>query len=358
MRILQIATYYETYLREFHRVRPHLQERSYAEQLGCLLDDSFGAGHLIAPHLAARGHEAELIVANWVSGQARWARENGLFPPSGAAEAIALCVEQVNRFDPDVLYLLDPITLDAGFVAALKRRPRLVLGWRQANIPDGTDWTGFDLMLSADPVCRKRACELGARSTALYRPGFPDWILPRLSPRNPEVDVVFVGNVTPEHSARLALLEAVARGAEQGRYTAAFHLGNHSGSDLPPAIARISRPPAWGTALYQATRSGRIGLNIHIDITGAAMNMRILETAGCGTLLLTEADPELASLLAPGLEVAAYDRGEDLPERIEALLADRVGLEAMASRGQARVLKDHSMAARAEWFERIVLEHS
>ena len=354
MRFMQIANFYPRYLRTLFASCPGLAERPFAEQIGALVADGFGAGHLVAPHMGAIGHEALLVIANCTTAQAQWALENGIAVPQTMAQGNALLVEQVRRFRPDVLYILDPIAFDGRFVAALSPRPRLVVGWRAATIPAGVDWTGYDLLLSSDERCRQRALELGCKAAEMFRPGFPAFLAEAVAAQSKTSDVVFCGQITAEHSHRLAMLGEVGQAASDpaGRFGLDLHLGTLLADALPAGVGKALeqhvREAVWGIDMYRTVRSGRIGLNFHIDIaTVRSQNMRVLETTGVGTFLLTEASDGLEEQFVPGKEIETYASAGELLEKIRHYLDRPEEREAIAQAGQVRCLAEHSMEQRA-----------
>jgi spore maturation protein CgeB len=99
--------------------------------------------------------------------------------------------------------------------------------------------------------------------------------------------------------------------------------------------------------MYKVLSLSRISLNRHIDVAeGHANNMRLFETTGVGTLLLTEAAPNLADLFVPGREVVAYEDEDDLVEKIEHYLEHDDERVEIASAGQRRTLSEHTYRRR------------
>lgn len=350
MRFLQIASFYPAYLDSFYRRQPDMASASFASQIGALLADGFGGGHLIAPAMATVGFEPTLIITNAAPAQTQWALEHGLPAPRSNADLGALVARQVEALDPDVLYVLDPIAFDGRFLAGLRVRPRLVVGWRAANIPAGTTWDGFDLMLSSDEGCRKRALELGARVAENFRPGFPKHLADRVAATPKTSDIVFCGQMTIEHQKRFMAMQRLMDGlASKDGFTAALHLGLPKNDAFPESLRRYDKDSVWGLDMYKAVRGGKVAPNFHIDLaTTRNQNMRILETTGVGTFLLTEHDEHLHETFIPGKEVETYSSDGELVEKARYYIDHDEEREAIAKRGQERCFAEHSTERRAK----------
>lgn len=94
-----------------------------------------------------------------------------------------------------------------------------------------------------------------------------------------------------------------------------------------------------------------IGFNIHIDCAGDyAANMRLFETTGVGTCLLTDKKSNLSELFKDGEEVITYSSVDDCLDKIKWLLDNPIECRRIARNGQQRTLKDHNFENRVEHF--------
>jgi spore maturation protein CgeB len=99
--------------------------------------------------------------------------------------------------------------------------------------------------------------------------------------------------------------------------------------------------------MYHVLAAARISLNRHIDVAdGYANNMRLYESTGVGTLLLTDAKRNLPELFDVGKEVVSYEGPDDLVEKIEYYLAHDDERREVAAAGQRRTLAEHTYAHR------------
>ena len=352
MRFLEITTCPGKYMYWHYRLRPGLAGQPYARQKEEFLADGAGAGLLAAREMSALGYAAETIVANNIPLQTAWAAENNFPMP---AELVDLVIEQINRFEPDILYITDCAAFDARFLNRLAKPSRLTLGWHSGPLPPAADWSGYDLILSPLAACREAAVSLGALAAEYAFPGFDAaQALPAESIKR-GLDVGFSGSWDAARSRRNALLEALAKGASgQGRdkFSAIFCLNTLNNDDLPPAVAALNRGAVWGRRMHAMLAGTRIVVNAAADYAaGRAPNMRHLEATGMGALLLAENHPSLRAFFGEG-EVAAFASAEDMLEQIRYYLAHEDERQSVAAQGQARCWRDFSTAVRARAMDR------
>ncbi len=362
MKFLQVHYFYDDYLEAFYRDRHELAGQSHETQLSALLADGFCGVHLIAPYMEQAGWEGRLAIVNCQPAQLAWRRENGLEAEPFPGWTRDTLRQQIAAFRPDVLYLTEPILLDSRFVASLAHRPKLVVGWRAADIPESVDWSGFDLMLSSLTGVRREALARGAASAEPFWPGFPEWIAPTLEQVALRDDVVFVGRWTRgQHPARNRLLHEVAKAAERDGFSCAMYLSGEL-EDLPPVVERCNRGPVYGGAMHRALAAGRIAIDARgdlraggIDLAGRETgNMRLIEATGCGAFLLTEVRDNLGQLFRPGLEIETYRNSSELIAKIRYYLDHPEEREAVARRGTRRCREAHAMGRRVEQLDALL----
>jgi len=99
--------------------------------------------------------------------------------------------------------------------------------------------------------------------------------------------------------------------------------------------------------MFRILVRSRISLNHHIEVSeGYANNMRLYETTGVGTLLLTDRKQNLAEMFEPEAEVAVYRTPEECIERIRYYLGQEAERERVARAGQGRTLHEHTYRQR------------
>lgn len=370
LRIMQVATFYPAYLDHFYRTRPGLSLQSSDKQTAELLEDAFGAIHMVVPYIRTQGIDTEFVAHNAKNIQRAWAHEQGIpFPPSSHWEEEILRY-RIETWKPDIVYLTDATRFDTRFFRSLTWRPRLIMGWKGADVPFSTDWTGYDAILSGLPRLLEVAERMGARRGVLFHPGMPQWIADAVAAIPQDTDVCFAGSVFPfQHDKRLVLLDGLARAATTHGFSLALHLNCHP-SLVTPAMRSCLREPVFGMAMHKALRRARIVVDDRanhgiimpdgskkIDLGGGdTINMRMFEATGGGSLLLTEELPGLRRYFEPGREVDTYTGLAQLVEKILYYLGHEKHRATMAEAGRRRCLTEHTMDNAVQRFMAIIRE--
>jgi spore maturation protein CgeB len=396
MRILILSADYPRFLRDLYLSRPGLAESSYATQMAARNASLFGVADFYSRNFRAHGHEAAEIHINnpWL--QYAWAREFGLSipplepgprpdtapaPPSKKERVAAVAKSllrplkplmgpvarpalrrlralsqsrsgarayapdrtdwehailraQIDDFRPDLILNQELAYLRSAFFEGVKRPGQLLFGQIASSMPESDSFGGYDLMISSLPnqVGWFRGRGLKAE---LNRLAFEPAVLERLGlARTRDIELSFVGSLSPDHVQRIAFLEYVAtrtplkvwgNGIERLRPSSPLH-ARYQGE-------------AWGRGMYQILRRSLITLNFHIDLAEDwANNMRLYEATGMGTLLLTDQKRNLEEMFVPGEHLAAYADPEDCVRQVRALLADDDMREKIAAAGQRHAI--------------------
>ncbi len=378
MRILVLNADYSRFLAWLYRRNAGLENAAYAMQIRARNESLFGVADFYSRNFVALGHPAAEVHVNnpWL--QAAWAREHGMAvdaaEPTVAAQRIALpgwvqravtpfkpvlrpvarkiglspkldaqaekiLLTQIEEFKPDLVLNQDTFHIDTALMRRIKDIGRPILIGQVGIAPSrGEDWTVYDLMMSQLAATVNFFRNAGVRAEVNHL-AFEPTILEAL-PAHPatDIDVSFVGTVSPDHRQRITLLEAVAE-----RYNLKL-FGD------PPQTLRAASPlhrcfqgEVWGAEMYQALRRSKITLNSHIDMAGReAGNMRLFEATGAGAFLLTDFKDNLNTLFEPDREVGVWHSVGHCLAEINRALGDDLGRDAVARAGQARTMAQHT----------------
>jgi hypothetical protein len=360
MKVVQVHSFNTAYLAGHAARHPRAREESYEDQFSALMADGFSACHLFACHLDPQRFEARLIVGNDAATQRQWAKEAGL-PETMSLDDIVRA--QIESWQPEVLYLSDPVTYDSDFIDTLNWRPRVIIGWRAASIPPQTSWREFDALLSNHSPTLEEAIRRGAKAAIPFQPGFPRFIADALAAEPEQHDVVFCGSWSAEHATRNKVWAdlAIACAAARPPIDLHYHLMAAQKGSLPAMVAARDHGPVFGMAMHRALKGGRICMNAMIDLgQGMSANMRLFEIAGTGAFQLMEHHADIGRFFEPGREIVTYRDANEMMAMVRYYLDHPTERLEIARRGQERCLKEHGMERRAvefgELIERLVLE--
>ena len=346
MRFLILDTCYPAFLRAHYEANPGLRTRPYAEQWQALMDTFFGTADSYSHALEELGHEAHEVVANCSSLQSAWAREHGLrvpLPTRLARERVVAI--QAAAYRPDVVYIQNMRAFSTGLLRRLRRRGALIVGQIASEPPTARKLRAYDLVLTSFPHYVERFRAAGIPSEYL-RIGFDPRVLDRLGKTNAvreQHDAVFVGTLRrTQHGSGNAVLERAARRAP-------IEFWGHGVESWPTdsPLRRRYRGEAWGLDMFRVLHAARISVNRHIEVAdGYANNMRMYESTGVGSLLLTDEKTNLGELFDVGREIVSYRNEDELVERVCWYLAHDEERRRIAEAGQARTLREHTYAHR------------
>ncbi|HKU65871.1 MAG TPA: glycosyltransferase [Rhizomicrobium sp.] len=374
MRILIFNNDYPSFLRKFYADMPGLASASHAEQIAARNASLFGVADFYSRNFRAHGHEAAEVHVNNDILQATWMCENGHAEASRGAfvrqakglEGLAWAVLrplirrlrgnilpayqaralrfQIEAFRPDLILNQEMSYIGSSFLNTVRKPGRRIIGQIASALPVNDDFSAYDLVISSLPNLVQYFRGHGV-TAALNRLAFDPSVLAAMESETlRDIDVSFVGSLSPDHEGRIALLEyLVARvplkvwgnGIERLPATSPLH-GVYQGE-------------AWGRDMYQVLRRSRLTLNHHIDLAEDwANNMRLYEATGIGTMLLTDAKRNLGEMFVPGREVAVYSSPDDCVRKILYYLSHDEERAAIAAAGQMRTLHNHTYRIRTE----------
>jgi len=383
MRFLILSTDYLEFLRWLYNEHPGLEQQPYEEQMQTRNQSLFGVPYFYSSNLLKLGHEAWDIHANNEFIQKAWARDHGIRVEEptpmqqrgynvlqhviGLAARTRLrylrpmfrplthslsnqpkwfydiLAAQIKHYKPDVLLNQNIGGISTRFLQEIKPRVKLLVGQHGSVLSKNLDLRCYDLIISLIPDSVTEFRQMGIYSE-LHRLSFEPRILSHLKDQKKTIDISFVGSLYDVHSGRMHFLEVLATrfGQMQIWGPGVSHLSKNS------PIRKRYAGQAWGLKMYQVICKSVMTLNTHGDKVAYAANMRLFETTGVGTLLITDWKENLHEMFEPGKEVVAYRTPEECAELIQYYLEHNDEREAIARAGQERTLREHTYYRRMQ----------
>ncbi len=327
---------------------------SFSERVDALISEGLNGTHLLEP-VVKRTPDSFLTSTADPAMQRAWAHENGL---SESLSPHDILLAQIEAFKPDVLYSQAPNS----FPDHVRRRlPELVkarICWKAP--PDfSPEIEGFQMALNNFPDSFPKYEAMGI-ATGYFSPSYDTAMVGLSENQDRPVDVCFVGTYSRHHRRRAEMLEQIADLSTRYNvrmalaFDRAARVANLPIGVIPPlsryrapaAIRRVAITPLFGRAMYQLFSQSKIVINSAIDVAGQDRgNIRCFEALGCGALMLSDSG-RYPEGMVDGETIVTYDRTEDIPALVTALLMDEprrcriaaAGLDLMQNRFSKSIL--------------------
>ena len=352
MKILQVIAGYPGYLNNFNN-RLLLRGLSWVNAIALYEYDGFLMPHNLVSVIRARGFEAEAIVYNNPLTQILWAKEHQC---EDLADPIEILIRQIDLIQPDVLYIMDPISLDSSFINRLLKKPDIIVGWRSAPTPTCSDFSRFDLLLSSLPSLFNQLYSQGAPRVEYFLPGIDYDFVNSIEETGKEVDVVFCGQYSPFHTNRNALMRdlVVQKTIDNSDISFKFFLATSNPLDLPAAIFINFLPPVWGRDMLISHKRARASFHFPVDIAGGnSTAMRVFEVCSTGTPLFLHESSSIEGILAED-EVVRFSSASDFIRKFLDFRDGNNYLAEIGRKAEVRCKAEHSSIVRASQFLKLV----
>jgi hypothetical protein len=299
---------------DFLKTLPPVDMQSvYSLELRKVMDRGFGTSDFYSHALKMLGWQAFDCIGNYYDLQRLWMLANFTYAPFEDERAAVL--QQIAKFNPDVVFIQDLSFFDAKTLATLRAR-YLLAGQCSCPMPTADRVSQFHVLFTSFPHYVDRFKALGVQ--AEYLPLAFD---PRMKPAEAErdLDISFVGGVGRQShwEAGTDALEAVA-----AYFGDRFHWYGYGLDNLPAdsALRKCYRGTAWGREMYAIYGRSKVVINRHGEVAeGYANNLRMFEATGCGAMLMTEEARNLEDLF-PRACVSTYRNSHELLVLAEAAL--------------------------------------
>ncbi len=368
--------YYPQYLSYFYKKNSSVINISFEEHRNKIFDHHFGWPADLSRYMNKQGVQTEFIIANAEILQKKWAEENDFISYSVEGWEKEIAMEQIKRFKPDILWIPSIFDYFGDFVKRALPYCKKAITWVGSPWSE-RDVSGFSVLLTENPSTF-RSIQNRFEKVIVTKPGFDLEILKKIGSVEKRYDVTFIGQISINHTKRAEILAYLIKkgidlkvfgflreqqilGKWNGFRQAAGHILKrydlHKGINAlkrafvktdyqhsVEIIRSVHQGPAFGLDMYCTLASSRIVLNVHGDIAGNyAGNMRMFESTGVGSCLLTEHTKNINELFEPGRGILTYRSKEELLEIIQEMLGRKEKIEQIAKAGQKRTLQSHTI---------------
>tara|TARA_B110000438_G_C15721275_1_gene609951 strand:- start:25 stop:1134 length:1110 start_codon:yes stop_codon:yes gene_type:complete len=359
MKIFIINTDYYS-LESFYKQNSSIESLAFKEQYNLRMESFIGTADFYSTNLRQLGHEAWDVVANLEPLQKKWIKEQGIrvndygwnvrlrkgfFPWIYKKKKdwfYSILKAQIKNFRPDIIYSCAIESIGSDFLNSVKDYYGFAIGQHAASL-NHKDISGYDLILSSLPNQVDYFKNQGINSR-LFNLGFESKILKHLKKDSKKHDIVFVGGFGKNFKNSTELIEKIVKKFD-------FKLWGYGVENLSKEsiIRQNLNGVLYGKEMYQTLMDSKIIFNRHADFAGSfANNMRLYQSTGVGSLLLTDKKRNLSNIFHENKELCTYSNVDDCLEKIEYYLDNEEDREKIAYAGQARCLDEHTWYNRME----------
>ncbi|WP_125665678.1 CgeB family protein [Paenibacillus baekrokdamisoli] len=266
------------------------------------------------------------------------------------------------RIRPDLVLVLDGLLFNVDQIDLIRQNGIRTAIWFTDD-PYYTDITSgialhyddvFTLELTCVEFYRNRGC-----NRVYYLPlgAFPTEFRPRNPARTMRHEICFIGSA---YLNRLVFFDEVtAYLATKDTHISGIWWERLRDFRLMESKIEVGRwmEPRETADMYNGAK---ITINMHrahddetfnsnsAGITAASPNPRTFEISACATLQLTDIRSDLASFYTPGVEIETYASPQEMVEKIKYYLTHEDERRAIALRGLARTMREHTYARRLD----------
>lgn len=393
---IAILTYlYPEMIDYVYKLYPNLNEQKFIDQK-----------RIIDNHISiwASGWETALeeqkipvltIPTNMALVLKKWAEENNI----SRTEKSEIIIAMLRRFLPDVLFydLYDYELLKQ--IKANIPSIKLIALWKGSSAVDIKIFNHVDLTISCAPEEVVHLNKMGIKAEHLHH-AFNENILNLTEPTSKLFDFVFIGQIFKAigfHINRDLLLNKLVKELNLEIFSSAYDLkyfdfayhflkktiltsliplyysaekitGKYKSQlekslvyPITPYSLRLRkslRSPVYGKKMYDVINASKVVLNIHADSSPTyASNMRLFETTGVGSCLLTDWKVNINELFKEDEEVVTFRSAQECVDKAKWLLNNSEERNKIALAGQRRVFSSHLFEHRVPEFLEIVKKH-
>lgn len=341
--ILKITSYYPNFLRTVYRQNLSLSKKSYQYQYEYLMKQFFGWADSYEFYLSKFGHKANQIIYNAQSLQLAWAKEHNIRKINHE-----LLFEQIKFYNPNILFLEDISIATKPFLKRVKDicpNLKLILTYVSSPVTINNESLNYiDIVLSPSKKICIEYIKKGLKSEVLEL-GFDERILKNINFTHKKNAIVFAGNIIDKigyHQARKDFLQN-------------FFLSSNIPYEIYTQNKNLNlkniNNEVYGIEYFNILSQYTISINKHIDISNnIAGNMRMYETTGLGTCLLTDHLDNISELFEVDTEIVTYSTLEEAIEKGRWLLNNPKKAYEIAKAGQKRTLTYYNYEKRVNKF--------
>lgn len=387
-KLVTITYLYPEYLDSIYNNNASLHDKPYSEQYNFIINDTTEPVGIYTQNFLNTGIDASCIITNAKMLQKRWCVENN----KPAHNEKSIVIEQLKKANPDIIWIDNVSYLSSDWINTIKKQVpsiKLIFGSHCAPYYERNlkDFNNLDFIITCTPGINNSFKQAGLNSYLVYHAFDKNTLTPFKNVyKEYKHDFVFTGSLFQGggfHSKRTEFIETILEedipleifGTLDSRvklltkkniyylnkalkykpFTKLYNnlpdkfrkFGEYPIKNYSKKLLMATKLPVYGMNMFELIYNSKIVLNIHGEVAGNfAGNVRLFETTGMGTCLLTDNKKNLNELFKVNEEVITYSSVDDCIDKVKWLLSNDDERKKIAFAGQERTLKEHTIQNR------------
>jgi len=354
-KLLKITYMYNEFLRNLYTKNKTLSNKSYNEQFDFIMNQFFYESDGYQYYFKQLGYKSDEIITNALSLQKQWAIEHNT-----NKIGLELLVYQIKKYKPTILFIQEPNIFieNPNILVDLKTEIyelKLIIVFKCSQIKEETKkvLNNADIVLTCTKSFVDMFNTMGFKTHLLHH-AFDTRILEHIDNLHTKKlnKIIFAGSILNGkgyHSKRKKhLIELLNKKLPLDIYTQ--HPLEH--------YQQYCQEPKFGLEYYQLLANYNINFNIHVDSAhSTAGNLRMFETTGVGSLLVTENQSNIDDFFTIDREIIVYDNLYDAIEKLLWLIENPTIANNIAIAGQKRTLMEHTFEQKVYKLHTIIYKY-
>ena len=374
IRFLRVSSIYPLFVNQLNK-KKKFKNLGYEKTLEKVFEEDFSISNNITLELKKKNYECFEIIENLDFLQKKWLNEYG-----NKKSNENILIQQIKFYKPNVILLGNVNLASNNFIKQIRNKNflKLILCFHCAPLNKKiiNNLKNIDCVITCTEGYKTKFDNLTKKKILLMHHAFNNKYKASLINYKRDIDIAFIGSLFVNkglHSGRIEIIYELLKGFKK-KYVAInfskyflIHLfrffirllfdSSIRGKNLLYKLLYIylfSKKPIFGSKMYEILKKSKILVNMHIEDTVYAGNMRLFEGTGCGCLLLTDNKKNLNKLFNLQKELVIYHDKNDLIKKINYYLKNLKNLSKIATTGKKKTLTQHNYQSRVKILDKFI----
>ena len=373
VKFLRISSIYPGFIKKINK--KIMNNDTYEKILDLVFNERYSVSNNISEELTKKDYVCTELIYNFKILQNKWLKQYG---NKNLKDEVIF--QQINFYNPDVLFIGDINLLDKKFINKIKKitKIKLILCFHCAPISKKiyNNLNYADAIITCTKGYKDKISNKLIKDTFLMQHAFKvnenlDFTKKR------DIDVSFLGSLFLNNKLHLTRVEIIYKLIKNFKNSyVAINFARYFLADLILLILDsvikftfiknikmfykiiyiflFSKKPLFGKDMLNIIKKSKILINKHIEDTEYAGNMRLFEATGSGSMLITDYKKDLENLFVVDEEIIVFNNNDELFDQINYYLKNEEIRLKIAKNGYKKTFDVHNYHNRVKKLDKFI----